>query len=114
MKIESYSFGNIVIDGKKYTSDILIYPDHVQDKWWRKEGHELHLEDITSVLESTPEMLIIGTGRDGYLLVSTEVKKSIESLGIELKIAKTEEACKLYNKFSKVKRAIAAAFHLTC
>jgi len=29
MKIDSYSFGRIVIDGQVYTSDVIIYPDRV-------------------------------------------------------------------------------------
>ena len=44
--IESYKFGAIVINGKKYTSDIIVFPEHVIDGWWRKEGHRLHVEDI--------------------------------------------------------------------
>ena len=31
--IESYKFGEIVIDGTTYTSDVIIYPDNVDDKW---------------------------------------------------------------------------------
>jgi len=39
--IESYKFGEILIDGVTYTSDVIIYPDSVDFKWWRKEGHLL-------------------------------------------------------------------------
>jgi hypothetical protein len=39
--IESYKFGEIIITGKKYDSDLIIYPDHIDSSWWRKEGHLL-------------------------------------------------------------------------
>jgi hypothetical protein len=40
-KIESYRFGEIVIDGRRYSNDVIIYPDRVDGKWWREEGHSL-------------------------------------------------------------------------
>jgi hypothetical protein len=33
-KIESYHFGEIVIDGRRYSSDVIIYPDRVEGQWW--------------------------------------------------------------------------------
>ena len=36
--IEEYSFGQILISGKKYNSDLIIFADHIYDNWWRKEG----------------------------------------------------------------------------
>lgn len=113
MKIESYSFGKILIDGNTYTSDLIIYPDRIWDKWWRKEGHGIHEEDLSTIMENPPEILIIGTGDSGRLKVSGEMKKYIESKGIKLRIAKTQDACKLYNDLSTKARVI-AALHLTC
>jgi hypothetical protein len=45
-KIESYRFGEIVIDGQRHSEDVIIYPDRVDAKWWRKEGHSLALTDV--------------------------------------------------------------------
>ncbi|MCG2675765.1 hypothetical protein L6304_01045, partial [bacterium] len=47
----------MVIDGKEYTNDLIIYPDHIQSSWWRKEGHRLDTEDIKEILEAKPEVL---------------------------------------------------------
>lgn len=62
--IDSYEFGTIVIRGKRYRSDIIIFPESVLDGWWRREGHSLHIEDLKEILngEPQPEMLIVGTG----------------------------------------------------
>jgi hypothetical protein len=35
--IESYSFGQILINGKKHNSDLIIFKDHIFDNWWRSE-----------------------------------------------------------------------------
>lgn len=111
--IDSYDFGRIVVDGKAYTSDVIIFPDRVKDNWWRKEGHALHIEDIESVVKEKPEVLIVGTGNYGLLKVLPETKEYIESQGIELIVEPTGKAYEMYNKVSKGKKA-AAALHLTC
>ena len=45
--IESYRFGKIVINGKSYSSDVIIIGDHVKANWWRREGHRLHIEAVS-------------------------------------------------------------------
>ncbi|MBI5043219.1 MAG: hypothetical protein HZC10_05190 [Nitrospirae bacterium] len=63
MQITHYSFGKIDIDGKTYTSDVIIYPDKVDASWWRKEGHYLQIEGMPDALKNEkPEIIIIGTG----------------------------------------------------
>lgn len=111
--IEHYSFGRIVIDGKEYTKDLIIYPDKIRANWWRKEGHKLHIEDIKEVLEYKPEILIVGTGYSGFMEVSKQVKEEIEKRNIKLIVEKTKEACKIYNQLYK-KHKVVAALHLTC
>ncbi len=111
--IDSYDFGRIVIDGRAYTSDVIIFPDRVKDHWWRKEGHALHIEDIESVVKEKPEVLIVGTGKYGVLKVLPETKEYIDSKGIGLIVVQTDKACEIYNELSKDKKAV-AALHLTC
>jgi hypothetical protein len=54
--IDSYSFGQIAINGQKYTSDVIVFPDRVQGDWWRDEGHELNLKDITGIINVNPDI----------------------------------------------------------
>jgi len=111
--IESYSFGKIVIDGKMFTSDVIIYPDEVNDSWWRKSGHLLQKDDLIEIIKYNPEILIVGTGNNGLMKVPNDTKQFLESKGIELISAETKKACDIYNKL-KGKKKIVAAFHLTC
>jgi hypothetical protein len=113
MDITHYSFGKIIIDGKVYTSDIIVYPERINSSWWRKEGHYLDIDDLKGVIETRPDILIIGTGYSGGMKVPEETKKYIESMGIEVHILITEEAVKLLNKPQK-DRVVIAALHLTC
>jgi len=113
MRIDDYGFGYIVIDGKRYTSDVIIYRDRVYDGWWRKEGHRLHFSDLEDVIREKPEILIIGTGRFGVMKVPDEVVRRLEEMGIKVIVLKTKEACKKYNEL-KDKHYVVAALHLTC
>ena len=111
--IDSYEFGEIIVDGNVYTSDVIIYPDRVDDKWWRKEGHKLSVEDVRGILETGPDMLIVGTGYSGFLEVLSKTKHALEEKSIELIAVNTRKACQKYNEFSRKKRVV-AALHLTC
>lgn len=111
--IDSYGFGRIVIDGRLYTSDVIIFPDRVEDRWWRKEGHQLGVEDIEKVLQERPDVLVVGTGYSGLMKVLPETKERLASEGIQLIAENTRKACKTYNRLHESKR-VAAALHLTC
>ncbi len=113
MHIDSYRFGKIVINGTAYTKDVLILPDKVISPWWRVEGHNLTVEDLTDVINSSPEVLVIGTGAMGAMRVPEETLEHLRGKGIEVLIKRTGAAVSEFNGLSG-KRKVAASFHLTC
>jgi hypothetical protein len=114
--IESYDFGVMVVNGKRYTSDVIVFLDRVIDDWWRKEGHRLYVEDLKEILggEQKPEVLLVGTGYYGIMKISPEVEKVLKSQGIELVVKPTTEAWQTFNELLASGRRVAGAFHLTC
>lgn len=113
VKIQTYTFGEMVINGKIYSSDLIIFPDRVFPGWWRLEGHFLHMEDLAEVLRENPEIIILGTGYSGFMKVSRELREKLAQKDIEVFVEKTGKAVKLFNNLSNHKKVI-AAFHLTC
>ncbi len=111
--IDSYKFGQMVIEGKSYTKDLIIYPDRVKSPWWRKTGHLLTLCDIDDVLAKNPDTLIVGTGYTGLMKVDDEVKKYAKDHEINLIIQKSKQAVRTFNE-RHPKTSVFAAFHLTC
>ena len=63
MNITSYRFGKIDIDGRTYTSDVMITPERGVDAWWRKEGHRMGPEEYVERLLTT--LSISGTWHAG-------------------------------------------------
>lgn len=113
MRIEAYSFGKVTIDGKTYTSDVIIYPDRVDAAWWRKEGHLLQVADLSEVIREKPDVLIVGTGCYGVMKVPRETTEALSGEDIEVHAVKTSEAVQLFNTMPDDKKAV-AALHLTC
>lgn len=113
--IDSYSFGKIVVNGKKYKNDIILYKNEIiKEVWWRKEGHELSILDIKDEIDKfSPEIIVIGCGKFGVLKVLTETKDYLKKKNIKLVAEKTSKACEIFNKLS-VNHKIVGAFHLTC
>lgn len=114
--IESYDFGVMIIDGKRYTSDLIVFPEKVLSGWWRRDGHQLCVEDLKEVFSQTPppEVLVVGTGYSGLVKVLPEVEKALKERGIKLISKPTGEAYKTFNELLKAGKRVAGAFHLTC
>ena len=112
-KVESYQFGQVIINGKTYDSDVIIFPDRVQDDWHRQKSHELSLEDVSRILADNPEVLVVGTGAFGRVKVLPEVKQATEARDIQFVVQPTAEACEIYNQLTTAQRVV-AALHLTC
>ena len=65
---------------KEYTNDVIILPSTVRDNWWRKEGHNLCLDDLVDAIKNEPDVIIVGTGNLGLMKISDELIEKLKSL----------------------------------
>ncbi len=114
MKIESYTYGQMTIDGQLYKKDLIIFPDRIIPDWWRKEGHLLSMEDLGEVIEAKPEVLIVGTGDSGFMHVPLSTELDLKDKNVEVIVKKTDKAVQLFNEQILMGKNVAGAFHLTC
>jgi hypothetical protein len=112
-RIESYRFGQIVIDGQRYGNDVIVYPDHVDGRWWREGGHSVAPADVREVMEARPEVLVFGRGAVGRMDVPDKTMQMLEAAGIEVIAEPTGQAWETYNRLREERRVV-AALHLTC
>lgn len=112
MHIDSYRFGEIIIDGKRYSGDVLIVEGRIID-WWRKQGHLLQIEDLEEVWGYKPDILIVGQGASGLMKIGDKVIKKCNSLGIKLISKMTSKAVEEINRTESAKK-VACGLHLTC
>lgn len=115
VKIDSYSFGEIIIDNKKFTKDLIISKKDIKSNWWRKEGHRLHIEDLEFVIKNNPQILIVGTGAYGRMEIPPMIITILhEKYHIEVVSATTAKAIELFNEYYSKNDKVMGAFHLTC
>jgi hypothetical protein len=114
MKIDSYSFGTIKVDGTEYKGDLIIFPDKIKTDWWRKKGHSLAVDDLADVLDFKPDVLVVGKGACGMMKVPADTEKFIHDQAIVLIAEKTSRACEIFNEKIQKGTKVAGAFHLTC
>ena len=113
-RIQEYAFGRIRVGGKKYSSDLILYPDRIETDWWRKKGHDLQVSDLSGLVGTPFDTLIIGTGAQGAMRVGREVENWREEQGIRWEAHPTGRACDRYNALVDEGKRVIAALHLTC
>ena len=114
MHIDQYRFGHIDIEGQSFDADVISFPDHVQERWWRREGHRLAQEDLETVLAEKPEVLVVGTGYYGRMQVPEETLDALRAAGVAVRVAKTGDAVEALGRLQGEYAHIVAALHLTC
>jgi hypothetical protein len=114
MEITGYRFGEIEIDGRTYSADVVITAERVVDKWWRKQSHNLAVADLAAIMEAKPEILVVGTGYYGRMAIPGTTRRYLQAQGVELLEARTSEAVQEFNRLQHESARIVAALHLTC
>jgi hypothetical protein len=113
--IDSYSFGKMTVNGKKFRKDLMILPDgSVLSPWIRKSGHRLTLEDLRPVLDSDADMLVIGTGKPGLMRPHATLVQDLQEKGITAMVMSSKRAVEKFNALAGTAKEVAACFHLTC
>jgi hypothetical protein len=110
-------FGELEIDGKRYSKDVVIEAGKVRKR--DKKPSKVHRGQFGHTPLSAEErlplgggQLIIGTGAYGRLPVMPEVLAAAERRGVEVVSLPTDEACELISE--KNDEDINAVLHLTC
>ena len=117
-KIDSVSFGEIVVGGETFTTDVHIRADGTARKRGKKAvkklygtSHKIGPEELDGACQGHPAMLIIGTGHSGGAELTPEGAEFLQARHIAVKALATPEAVKAYNRAKGLKAAI---IHVTC
>jgi hypothetical protein len=109
--IENYKFGVIKIQGRIYNNDLLLIGTKIIPNWRRDEGHLLKKQDLDEIIKYGPNLLIIGKGYYGNMILSQDLENN---LNFEIEKYKSSKAVKVYNEKISQNIRLTGAFHLTC
>jgi len=117
-KIDSFSFGSIVVDGKKYRRDLIFLPDGTVKQrkggFWLFGGHNIKKEEIEELFRAGAESAVVGIGTSSRARVSNEAKKYVEEKKLDLVILPSSDAVKKINQLVGQGKKVAALIHITC
>ncbi len=112
--ITEFSFGKIVVKGQTYHDDIKIVNGQVISGWWRKSGHRVDIHDVVDILESRPDILVIGKGSPGLMKSTASLRDYLSIHNVQLIEKKTTKAIEVFNKLFEEGYKVAASFHISC
>ena len=117
MKARLVRFGEIEVEGKRYSHDVVIDRGKVRKR--KKAPSKPFREQFGHTPLSTGEdipwggkRLLVGTGAQGALPVMDEVLSEAKRRGIEIVAAPTSEVCQLLKDLKKSQ--VYAILHCTC
>ncbi len=117
-KIDEFTFGSIVVDGKKYRRDVLIFADGMIKK--RKGGflmfgsHKIKRQELEQLSQGQTEVIIIGTGTDSVAHLTPEAESWAKEKNLSLLIQPSYDAIAKVNELTEQKKRVAALIHITC
>ncbi len=117
MKAKVIGFGEVEVDGERFTRDIVIDGGRIRrrDKGPSKELRGRFGHTPLSAAEDIPwggRTLIVGTGVDGALPIADDVIAEARRRGVEIEAIPTPEACR---RLAELKRSeVYAVLHVTC
>jgi hypothetical protein len=116
--IGATKFGSITVDGETFDHDIVIRLSGKVKNRKKKlskrqygSSHTVSLAEAEHIYDDGAERVIVGTGQQGMLKLSSEAEGFFKDRGCEAQLVPTPEAIKVWNEAPG--RTI-AMFHVTC
>lgn len=117
-KIDSISFGSIVVDGKKYRRDVSLFPDgSVKQRkggFWIFGSHNIKRQEIEELSRAGAEVCVIGIGTNSQAKLSKEANSFAGQAKLELHILPSPQATAKFNQLLETGKKAAALIHITC
>ncbi|MEM5804335.1 MAG: MTH938/NDUFAF3 family protein [Candidatus Aenigmatarchaeota archaeon] len=110
-KIDSTYFGSVVVDGRKFDTDMVVCWDGELKE--RQKSHVFDRRELDDLMMKDPDVIIVGTGQSGLVKVDPSAEVAAKVSGIELVVAKSPVAIAEFNKVARKRKAI-AVIHVTC
>ena len=118
VKVDKLRFGSIIIDGKKFSRDVLVFSDSIVKR--RKGGflmfgsHNIKKAEIEELTQGDPGTIIVGTGTDGKARLACDLENWASDKNLSLIVQPSYEAAARLNELVDQGNEVAALIHITC
>lgn len=111
LTIQRVTASDITINGEPYAQSIALTPDVVFANWEAKPVADLADTDFESLLETAPEIILLGTGPSN-VFPPRELMFAFARRGIGLECMDTAAAARTFNVLATEGRQVAAVLYL--
>lgn len=105
--ITGYELDAFYIDKQPYYQSLILTPDDIITSWQRSHVSEITEADLPQILESKPEIVLLGTGKQ-IVFPDAKITHFFQKQGIGFEYMNTAAACRTYNVLSSENRRVAA------
>lgn len=111
--ISHYGPGSISINGKAYTSNIIITANEVFENWFSGDLEALAVEHFAplwsdSLKGEKPEIVLLGSGTE-HRFPNMQLLAELKKHNIAVEVMNTRAACRTYSVLVGEQRPVAAA-----
>jgi len=106
--ISSYDRGYVQVNEAVYRDSLILMPECLDASWAPARFEEVTAEDMQSVAELAPEIVLLGTGSHQRFPHPAVLRPLLER-GIGVEVMDTAAACRTYNIIMAEGRQVAAA-----
>lgn len=107
-QIKGYQPGQIQINDRIYYTSLIVAPEQLIENWQPQTIKALSRENLESIIEMHPGILLIGTGSK-LEFPMIEIYGDLINKGIGVEIMDTRAACRTYNALTAENRDVIAA-----
>ena len=111
VRINSFKFGEVTVEGKTYYSDVVVFWDG--KVMLRRKEHIFGMGEFLKILERKPTNIVIGTGVADMVRVAPEVVEVAKRKKVKLFVDKPENAVDIFNGLAKSRKKVVAVIHTT-
>ena len=109
--VSHYGPGFFDINERRYETSLCLHAAAVIAPWEHGEAKSLTIESFSRILESSPEILILGTG-ENMIFPTPALMAGLQLHGTVLETMSSSAACRTYNVLASERRRVAAALML--
>jgi len=116
--ITDLSWGRMAVEGVGRGKDFKLWPGGGRAWDWRETGTHhapgIQPADVKELLENGCQTIVLSRGKLQRLKTCQETLDLLESQGIAVHVAETNEAVEIYNDLVQREQAVGGLFHSTC
>ena len=110
--IQFVKFGEVMVDGKVYYSDMIVWWDG--EKEFVPKTHILGMQAFSRLLRKNPDMVVVGTGQQDCVRISDDVREKARDRGVMIFEETSAKAADIFNGLAATGKKVVAFIHTTC